>query len=196
MDVVLYVIICFPSGMEMKPHGFNHVPLKEKRHCHLTSDTFTNSKGEPGLYLSTFWPKEIFLRFIVWTSVTWRQRRFDEKAAGLFVYFFKHCLRNTVQLTVLLWSPLPRGKFVIIFFSPFFTQYKSEFLNIPYLFSSQPTQNWLRRASLLLLWGTSSIFWLHFWVFPKLFSPRIALICDSDSCCSLRPFLPFYVFWS
>lgn len=50
MDAVLYVIICFPSGMEMKPHGFNHVPLKEKRHCHLTSDTFTNSKGEPGLY--------------------------------------------------------------------------------------------------------------------------------------------------
>lgn len=181
--------------MEMKPHGFNHVPLKEKRRCHLTSDTFTNFKGEPGLYFVHILTEGDFLRFIVWTSVIWRQRRFDEKAAGLFVYFL-----NTVSVIQPNWlcssDPLYPEESLWLFFFPFFTQYKSEFLNIPYLFSSQPTQNWLRRASLLLLWGTSSIFWLRFWVFPKLFSPRIALICDSDSCCSLRPFLPFYVFWS
>lgn len=79
--------------MEMKPHGFSHVPLKEKRRCHLTSDTFTNFKGEPGLYFVHILTEGDFLRFIVWTSVIWRQRRFDEKATGLFVYFL-----NTVSV--------------------------------------------------------------------------------------------------
>lgn len=116
MDAVLYVIICFPSGMEMKPHGFNHVPLKEKRRYHLTSDTFTNSKGEPGLYFVHILTEGDFFKiysldfcYLKAEEVWWESRR-------AVCLFFKHCLLNIVQLTVLLWSPLPRGKFVIIFF--------------------------------------------------------------------------------